>query len=162
MKVIAIEKAQDISKLEIKELIGSLQNFEIIINNRVEKKDNNALSTGIKETQGNSKNNEILAESVVLLGKLFNKIVSLENWKPITDGQNIRSNIRENQKDKGCKFKEDKCLECGGFGHITTECANLYIQQKKNMDVAYGSERISEGMFPRKVTALTGRVYSDH
>jgi hypothetical protein len=48
MKVTAIEEAQDISKMKIEELIGSLQNFEIIINNRVEKEDNNAFSTSIK------------------------------------------------------------------------------------------------------------------
>jgi hypothetical protein len=78
MKVTAIEEAQDISKMKIEELIGSLQNFEILINNRVEKEDNNAFS-GIKETQGNPENDENLAEFVVLLGKLFNRIMSLTN-----------------------------------------------------------------------------------
>jgi hypothetical protein len=107
----------------------------------------------------------------VLLGKLFNKIVSLANWKPRTDGQNIRSNIREKQKvfstdDKESEFKEDRCHGCGGFGHITIECATFQNKQKKSVDFAWyevdGLERISEGVFPRKVTALTGRIYSDN
>jgi len=34
MKVIAIEEVQDISNMKVDELIGSLQNFEIMINNR--------------------------------------------------------------------------------------------------------------------------------
>jgi len=38
MKVIAIEEAQDISNMKVDELIGSLQNFEIVVNNRTEKK----------------------------------------------------------------------------------------------------------------------------
>jgi hypothetical protein len=43
MKVIAIEEAQNISELKMEELIGSLQEFEIIINDRAEKEDNNNL-----------------------------------------------------------------------------------------------------------------------
>jgi len=38
MKVTAIEEAQDISSMKVEELIGSLLNFEIVINNRKEKK----------------------------------------------------------------------------------------------------------------------------
>jgi hypothetical protein len=143
IKVIVIEEAQNISEMKIEELIGSLQNFEIIINNRVEKE---VYSTGIKETQGNPGNNEKLTKSVVLLGKLFNKIVSLAK-----NSQNTRSNIREKQKDK-----EDQCRECGGFGHITTECTNFY---KKRFNNAWSmkdvSERLNEVMFSRQVTAIT-------
>jgi len=39
MKVTAIEEAQDISNMKVDELIRSLQNFEIVINNREEKKE---------------------------------------------------------------------------------------------------------------------------
>jgi len=38
MKVTAIEEAQDISCLKVDELIGSLQNFEITVNNKTYKK----------------------------------------------------------------------------------------------------------------------------
>lgn len=38
MKVTAIEEAQDISSLKVDELIGSLQNFEITVNNKTDKK----------------------------------------------------------------------------------------------------------------------------
>jgi hypothetical protein len=38
MKVTAIEEAQDISILKVDELIGSLQNFEITINSKTNKK----------------------------------------------------------------------------------------------------------------------------
>jgi len=74
MKATAIEEAQDISEMKVEELIGSLQNFEIIINNRVEKEDNKAPSVfnaGIKETYGNLENDENLAESVGAPWKTF-------------------------------------------------------------------------------------------
>jgi hypothetical protein len=38
MKVTAIEEAQDISSLKVDELIGSLQNFDITVNDKTNKK----------------------------------------------------------------------------------------------------------------------------
>jgi len=38
MKVTVIEEAHDISSVKVDELIGSLQNFEITINNKTDKK----------------------------------------------------------------------------------------------------------------------------
>lgn len=38
MKVTAIEEAHNISSLKVDELIGSLQNFEITINSKIDKK----------------------------------------------------------------------------------------------------------------------------
>src|SRR4030066_2260851 len=39
MKVTTIEEAQDITSMKVDELIGSLQNYEIMINNRTDKKE---------------------------------------------------------------------------------------------------------------------------
>jgi len=75
MKVTTIEEAQDISSMNIEELIESLQNFEIIINNRKEKNMAIGSNADIEEAQRNLENNENLVESVVLLGRLFNKIL---------------------------------------------------------------------------------------
>jgi len=107
----------------------------------------------------------------VLLGKLFNKIVSLANWKSRAEGHNIRSNIREKQKgfstsNEESEFKEVQCRECEGFGHIETECVTFHNKQRKSVDAAWpevdGSERMSEGMSIKKVSALTGKVYFDN
>ena len=38
MKVTTIEEAQDISSMQVDELRGSLQNFELVVDNRTEKK----------------------------------------------------------------------------------------------------------------------------
>ena len=68
MKVTAIEEAHDMSCLKVDELIGSLQNFAIVINSREEKKEKNIgmITDDDKESLGDD---EKLYEAVVLFGK---------------------------------------------------------------------------------------------
>jgi len=75
MKVTTIEEVQDTANMKVEDLIESLQSFEIMINSWKEKYMNIGLSADIVETQGNLHNNENLVGSVVLLGRLFNKIL---------------------------------------------------------------------------------------
>jgi len=98
MKITAIEEAQDISSMKVEELIGSLQNFEIIINNKEEKKGKSIAfvsNADIEEAQGDLENEENLAEEIVLLGRQFNKILKHADWRHRSDGQNIKFNINE-------------------------------------------------------------------
>jgi len=122
MKVTAIKEAQDISSMKVEELIGSLQNFEIVINNREEKKGKSIAfvsNADIEEAQGYLENEENLAEKIVLLGRQFNKILKHAYWRHKLDGQNIKFNISEqpnNMKnfrtdDKGNHFKGVQCHE---------------------------------------------------
>jgi len=70
MKVTAIEEAQDISSLKVDELIGSLQNFEITINSKTNKKGKGIAFTSSvdsDETKGNHEDNEDMSESLALL-----------------------------------------------------------------------------------------------
>jgi len=114
MKVKAIEEAQDIPSMKVEELIESPQNFEIMINSRKEKYMALGPNAYIKETQGNLDNNENLVGSVMLLGRLFNRILKQANWKSRSDDQNIGFNIKEklndeksfNTNDKGNQPKE--------------------------------------------------------
>ena len=72
MKVIAIEEAQDISNMKVDELIGSLQNFEIVINNREEKKEKSITfvsNKDVKDSQEEYEDDEILSEAIVIFGK---------------------------------------------------------------------------------------------
>jgi len=79
MKVTTIEEAQDTTSMKVEELIESLQNFKIMINSRKEKYMNIALSADMQETQESPNNNENLVGSVVLLGRLFNRILERAN-----------------------------------------------------------------------------------
>jgi len=176
MKVTSIEEAQDILSLKVNELIGSLQNFEININNKIDKKGNDiAFISDIdaEEAQRELKDNESVSEAIVLLGRLFNKILKQADWKPRSNGQNIKSNI-DNQQDNVRKVKTNEninqskgvqCHECEGHGHIRTECATYLKKQKKSLVVSWSNEDNSEGEleneYAKDVTTLTGVYTSD-
>jgi len=108
IKVTAIEEAQDTASMKVEELIESLQNIEIMNNNRKEKYVNIGPNADIEETQGNLDNIENLAGSVVLLGRLFNKILKQVNWKSKSDDQNLGFNIKEKQNDEKNFSTDDK------------------------------------------------------
>jgi len=176
MKVTAIEEARDIPSMKIDELIGSLQNFEIVIINREEKKEKSIafiLNDDAKDSQEEYENDERLSEAIVLFGKPFNKILKQDDWRSRSNGQNIRHNIREQQDDvnnaetneKRNQFKGIQCHECDGYGHIRTECATFLKKQKKKLAVSWsdGDQSEEEGKIEqgKHVAALTRRVTSD-
>jgi len=135
MKVTSIEEAQDVSNMQVKELIGSLQNFELV-DNRTEKKGkgiaftaNTADDEGLEE----SFEDENLSENLVMLGRQFNRILKQANRRSKGNGQNIRFNIDRQQSnprydrtnEKNRRYKGVQCHECEGYGHIRTECATF-------------------------------------
>ena len=78
MKVTAIEEAQDISNMKVDELIGSLKNIEIIVNNKTDKKGKFIAfvsNVDAEETQGNHEDDESLSDSIVVLGRQFKRIL---------------------------------------------------------------------------------------
>jgi len=110
MKVTAIEEAQDIANIRVEELIESLQNFEIMINSRKEKYMNIVPSADMEESQENPNNNDNLAGSVVLLGRLFNRILKQANWKSKSDDHNLGFNIKEKQNaERVWSYKKRVC-----------------------------------------------------
>jgi len=129
MKVTTIEEAQDISSLKVDELIGSLQNYEITVNNKTDKKGKGIAFTSSMdsdETQGNHEDDEDMSESLALLGRQFKKIFKRFDIRSRPNGQNIRPNI-DNQPskekmarsdEKNSQYKGVQCHECEGYGHI--------------------------------------------
>jgi hypothetical protein len=92
MKVTAIEEAQEISNLKVDELIGSLQNFEISVNSKTDKKGKGiAFSSCVEsdESQANLVDDEDMSESLALLRKQFKKIFKRFDRRSRTNGQNI-------------------------------------------------------------------------
>ena len=89
MKVIAIEEAQDIPNMKINELIGSLQNFEIMINNREEKKEKIIAFVSNDDTKNSQEEYEFderLSEEIVLFEKQFNMVLEQAKWRPRSNG----------------------------------------------------------------------------
>jgi hypothetical protein len=131
MKVTAIEEAQDISSLKVDELIRSLQNFEITVNSKNDKKGKGIAfvsSVELDKLQVNQEDDEDMTESLTLLGMQFKKIFKKFDRRPKPNGQNIRSNIDtqpSNEKmvrsdEKNSQYKGVQCHECEGYGHNKT------------------------------------------
>jgi hypothetical protein len=122
MKVTAIEEAQDISSLKIEELVGSLQTFELSMNERYEKK--NKSIDSISNTDDDGVLSELdtkgsISETLVLIEKLFKKVLRRMDVQPRTNVGNICLDISKNgstqrkpraderpNKDKGSQFQE--------------------------------------------------------
>jgi len=176
MKVTAIEEAQDISSLKVDELIGSLQNFEITVNNKTDKKGKGIAFTSSmdsEETQGNHEDDEDMFESLALIGRQFRKIFKQFDRRFRPNGQNTRPNIdyQPNKEkmarsdEKNYQYKGAQCLECEGYGHIRTECATFIKKQKKSLAVLWSDGDDSDDEVKTEsanhVSALIGRIMSD-
>jgi len=89
MKVTSIEEAQDVSNMQVEELIGSLQNFELV-GNRTEKKGKGiAFTANTTDDEGleESVEDENLSENLVMLGRQFNRILKQVNRRSKGNGQ---------------------------------------------------------------------------
>ena len=176
MKVAAIEEAHDISCLKVDQLIGSLQNFEITVNNKTDKKGKGITITSSfdsDETQGNDEDDEDMSESLALLGRQFKKIFRRFDRRSRPNGQNIRPNI-DNQLSKEKMVRSDEmnshykgvqCHKCEGYGHIRTECDTFLKKQKKSLSVCWSDGDDSDDEVKAEsanhVSTLTGRIMSD-
>ncbi|KAI5444767.1 hypothetical protein KIW84_013155 [Lathyrus oleraceus] len=87
MKVAAIEEARDLGSIKVDELIGSIQTFEISINERSENKNKGiAFVSNTKESQSDKEEN--LPDDIAFLGIIFNQ--SLKYL-----ARNLRSNVQD-------------------------------------------------------------------
>ncbi|KAK2402591.1 gag-protease polyprotein [Trifolium repens] len=132
MKVTAIEESQDLSTMKVDELIGSLQTFEMSLDDKPEKKMKN-LAFKSEESQTDDE----LSEALAYLTKNFNKSLSKLQARYKPNVPDKRSNIKTQGKTKeentSEQNKEVRCFECEGFGHIRPECPNFLRKQKKGM-----------------------------
>jgi len=176
MKVTAIEEAQGISNMKVDELIGSLQNFEIVVNNRTEKKGLSiafASNVDTEEFQEDIEDDESLSGDLVLLGRQFKKILKQVNRRPRSNGKNIRFDISKQQNnlnntrtdEKNNQSKGVQCRECEGYGNIRLKCATFLKRQKKSLIVSWSDEddleREVENESVKRVKAFTGICISD-
>jgi len=102
MKVTSIEEAQDISSMQVDELIGSLHNFELVIDNRTEKKGKGiAFTTNTVDDEAleESVEDENLLENLVMLGRQFSRILKQVNRRSKGNGQIIRFNTNKQQNN---------------------------------------------------------------
>ncbi|XP_057432974.1 uncharacterized protein LOC130725802 [Lotus japonicus] len=139
MKVTTIDEAQDISSIKVDELIGSLQTFEMSLNDMPEKKSKSiAFMSNVDEDQSDQEAGENLSEAIALLGKKFNRVMRKFDRRARPNVLDKRSDIIKNSGNALKNKEEDKskgvqCHECEGYGHIRSECATFLKKQGKGM-----------------------------
>src|ERR1051325_5885124 len=92
MKVTAIEEAQDINNMKVDELVGSLQKFELSINERYEKKSKIITfksNTEEKSEEFDLNTEEGLSNTIVMLGRQFNEVLEKMEGSSRPNVQNI-------------------------------------------------------------------------
>ncbi|KAK2428549.1 putative mitochondrial protein [Trifolium repens] len=168
MKVTAIEEAHDISTMKMDELVGSLQTFEIVLNERGDKKNQSiafASNTDESNYQSEDEEEDSIADAIAMLGRQFNKVLKRVGGRNRQNGQSIRFDINKQQnslkktkpEDKSSQGKGVQCHECEGYGHIRSECGTYQKRQKKGLTVSWSDEDTDEdNESARHVTALTG------
>ncbi|KAK2456850.1 gag-protease polyprotein [Trifolium repens] len=142
MKVTAIEEAHDISTMKMDELVGSLQTFEIVLDERGDKK-NKSITFVSNTDEGNDQTEDeeedSIADAIAMLGRQFNKVLKRVDRRNRQNRQSIRFDINKQQnslkkskpEENSTQGKGVQCHECEGYGYIRSECGTYQKRQKK-------------------------------
>ena len=125
--------------MSLKELMGSLQTFEL--NLKMTKKEK-SITLQDKKHESSDEGNVSDDESMVLLTQSFNRYLKRMNKKKFSQGSGKMNqvqrnknttNLVENKKsDKGIQFRESE-----GFDHIQSECANTLKKKEKSLKTTW-------------------------
>lgn len=165
MKVSAIEEAHDLSSIKVDELIGSLQNFVMSINEIPEKK--NKGITFVSNSGGDQGDKEErLLDAITLLRKNFNQSLKNLDRKQSLNVQDKRSDINFQDKgksgDKINSIKGTQCCECEAFGHIKVECHTFLKKQNMGLSIIWSDfDGESEGENANNVIVYSGRYEAE-
>ncbi|XP_058784264.1 uncharacterized protein LOC131659038 [Vicia villosa] len=136
MKVTAIDEAQDISKMKVDELIGSIQTFEMSISDIVEKKNKSIAFKARRNVKNTPSNND----------------------------KSYDSSKRSKPEENSNEGKGIQCHRCEGYGHIRAECPTYLKEKMKGLSVTWSkgdSESESEEETAKHIIALTSVCVSD-
>ncbi|KAM6563438.1 hypothetical protein CsatB_023436 [Cannabis sativa] len=146
-KVSSIQQMRNIEELNLDELIGSLQNYELSLSRWKKTKKQKEV---VKEKsdasialihQENKKPdleelNGITDETIALLTRNYEKFLK-KNYRRNSpaDKENFLKrnkgvNVKQGQAPTDQKGRGIKCRECDGYGHIQAECANTLKKKK--------------------------------
>ncbi|XP_060968688.1 uncharacterized protein LOC133036194 [Cannabis sativa] len=146
-KVTSIEEMRNVEELDLDELIGSLQNYEMSLTRwkkekkkkdvNKEKGDNNIAFIHKEEKKSIPDLSAGFSdEAVDLLTKNYAKFLKKKYKKLCSEGKenaskrNPLGNFWHGQQPSDNKSMRIQCRECDGFGHIQVECANTLKKKK--------------------------------
>ena len=127
-----MKKLVTFNTMSLKELMGSLQTFEL--NLKMNKKEK-SIDFQAQKHESSDEGNVSDDESVVLLTQSFNRYLKSMNKKKTFQGSGKMNQFQRNKKTSNpVETKKSgrgiQCRECEGFRHIQSECANT-LQKKK-------------------------------
>jgi len=143
IKVTTIKESKDLDTMKIEELVGSLQTYEFSLP-QPKKNKFIALKTVRKKRNNSSDEESMYEEDMALIVRKFNRLFKTGKGnfrntyskfaeKPNDDSSVATIGRREREKNS-CGIQ---CHECGGYGHIRANCANL---QGNTFNVTHNDE----------------------
>ena len=147
MKVTTIEEAQDFSAMQVDELIGSLQTFEMNLNDKPDKRSKIIPFMSNKTEVDDQYEVELAGEftnALALLGRKFNKAFKIfdrksrlnvldkesDNFKRSEIFRNSGYQRKAEEEERPSRNKGIQCHECEGYGHIRFECPTFLKKRK--------------------------------
>ncbi|PNX59097.1 gag-protease polyprotein, partial [Trifolium pratense] len=148
MKVTAIEESQDLANIQVDELIGSLQTYELSMNQRKEKKNKSlAFTSNTVDDEGSDlEGDESLSEAMVLLGRQFNRIMKRMDKRNKFNGSSTKFDNSKSAPNQRKTRSDDKIALSRG------------VQCHEYED---DSEEENDGESAKLVNALIGVCESD-
>ncbi|KAG9446264.1 hypothetical protein H6P81_012392 [Aristolochia fimbriata] len=155
MKRVAIEEYKVIDNMTLDELIGSLKTFEMDEESEDSaggsKKESVALQSLTKEESVQLAGNHDVStttlaeldEKMSLLAKGLNKFIRKNKKKSYLQGDNRQNNGGTGTTEVAAKRKVVVCYECGGKGHIQSDCPT-YLRKQKSFSAAWSDDESSE------------------
>ncbi|XP_062114802.1 uncharacterized protein LOC133827049 [Humulus lupulus] len=146
-KVTSVEEMRNVEELDLDELIGSLQKYEMTLtrwkkgkkqkDSEKEKTDNSLAFVHKEEKKSISDMSDgFTDETLALLTKNYAKFLK-RNYKKYFPGgkenvsrRNFGGNNKLTQQSGDKKNRGIQCRECDGFGHIQAECVNTLKKKK--------------------------------
>jgi hypothetical protein len=141
IKVTTIEESKDLEEMKIKELVGSLQTYELSLP-PVKKLKTIALKASKKKAEASSEDDsEDEGKDVAMLAKNFRRLMKDYRFKK-KFSERVKKPPREAEPEE--EEKKDprgpRCFECSGFGHIRVDCGNLKKGKGKAYNVTLSDE----------------------
>jgi hypothetical protein len=131
--------------MKIKELVGSLQTYELSLP-PVKKLKTIALKASKKKVEASSKDDsEDEEKDVAMLAKNFRRLMKDDRFKK-KFSERVKKSPREAEPQEEDKKdpRGPRYFECSGFGHIQADCGNLRKGKGKAYNVTLSDESEEE------------------
>jgi hypothetical protein len=154
IKVTTIEENKDLEEMKIEELIGSLQTYEYSLP-PVRKAKTIALKVSKasknKSTVSYDEDSDVDEDAVAMLAKNFERFMKNNKFKKkFSDRLRKAPHTTDTEEAEKKDLRGPQCFECSGFGHISTECANLKKQIGKAFNTTLSDESEKEEETPEE------------